>query len=263
MRKGLIILGVILLVLISSGCTSPLSTLETYMRLSPSALVICPSGEKVSDPSLCPEGTTTPPHDTGKIEYPFYDVTDNLEVKGDEEFVNYVNGVLGYLEEKSPEDYAYVKKWVEVIEPSPTDPDELASTDTGKVYIGRNHLGQSNFDIGGVLVHKAKHLEDSNTYWYALEDDCIIMIRDFSMLDKETRAEQKRVDFLVKIGVWTQEQADEQIDGISQNIWWDPNVYKDSKASNWMPRKRRESGDSRECWENYNITIDLSNINLP
>ncbi len=60
MRKGIIILGIILLVLVSSGCTSPLSTLETYMRLSPSALVICPTGEKVSDPSLCPKGTTTP-----------------------------------------------------------------------------------------------------------------------------------------------------------------------------------------------------------
>lgn len=49
MRKGVIIFGIILLVLISSGCTS---------LLEPSYKIKCSTGEKVSDPSMCPEVTT-------------------------------------------------------------------------------------------------------------------------------------------------------------------------------------------------------------
>ena len=55
MRKGVIILCIILLVLISSGCTS---------LLEPSYKIICSTGEKVSDPSMCPEVTTAPPTTT-------------------------------------------------------------------------------------------------------------------------------------------------------------------------------------------------------
>ncbi len=49
MRKGWIVIGLVLLVLISAGCTS---------LLEPSYKIRCSTGEKVSDPSLCPEVTT-------------------------------------------------------------------------------------------------------------------------------------------------------------------------------------------------------------
>ncbi|MEE8358398.1 MAG: hypothetical protein V3R82_03200 [Candidatus Hydrothermarchaeales archaeon] len=55
MRKRVIIIGIILLVLVSSGCTS---------LLEPSYKIICSTGEKVSDPSMCPEVTTAPPTTT-------------------------------------------------------------------------------------------------------------------------------------------------------------------------------------------------------
>ncbi|MEE8357852.1 MAG: hypothetical protein V3R82_00365 [Candidatus Hydrothermarchaeales archaeon] len=76
MKGSLIILGVVLFVLISSGCIAQTETQKTE------TLYVCPSGETVSDPNLCPEistptpttpastsstsniKTTTPPHTT-------------------------------------------------------------------------------------------------------------------------------------------------------------------------------------------------------
>ncbi len=53
-KKGAILV-ILVLVLISSGCIS---------LLEPSFGVICPTGEKVSDPNLCPKTTSAPPTTT-------------------------------------------------------------------------------------------------------------------------------------------------------------------------------------------------------
>ncbi len=66
MRKGVIVLSLILLVLISSGCIS---------LLEPSFGVICSTGEKVSDPSMCPEVTTTPTTTPTTTQTPIYTTT--------------------------------------------------------------------------------------------------------------------------------------------------------------------------------------------
>ncbi len=58
MRKDLLIFAIIFLVLISSGCTSLLEPSFKFSQLEPSFKVICPTGENVSDPSMCPEVTT-------------------------------------------------------------------------------------------------------------------------------------------------------------------------------------------------------------
>jgi len=130
-------------------------------------------------------------------------------IYGDEAFKSNVQQALDYLATNYPADYEIVVSWLDEIRPTDT---YTRVNSAGICHLNADDSYASYYGLAGVLIHEAQHVNDDAIYF---------VDNPYTADESEHRALNIQAAYLGVVNDWTQEQADEWVDGWMAKRYWE------------------------------------------